>query len=98
MSTHNTHYTTTAVGTLTNKDVGRHFLMFDGAEFVLLGFVLMRSCILRSGTTVLKFFSRRSGWSLKASNADVSPDPSFMYSIVDKSKFEFVSALYKRIV
>lgn len=96
MSTHNTHYTTN-VGTLTNKDVGRHFLMLDGAEFVLLGFVLMRSRILRSGTTVLKFFSRCSGWSLNASNAEVSTDPSFWYCLADKSNSEFVSALYKRV-
>lgn len=96
MSTHNTHYATN-VGTLTNNDIGRHFLMIDGSEFVLLGFVLMRPRILRSGTTVLKFFSRCSGWSLKASNAEVSTDPSFWYSLVDKSNSEFVSALYKKV-
>ena len=90
------HYPTT-VGILTNKDVGRHFLMLDGAEFVLLGFVLIRLCVLRSGTTVLKFFSRCSGWSLKASNAEVATDPSFFSPLVDKSKSEFVSALYKRV-
>lgn len=96
MLTHNTHYTT-KVGTLTNKDIGRHFLIIDGAEFVLLGFVLRRSCMSRSGITVLKFFSRRAGWTLKASKAVVSTDSSFLYPLVDKSKFEFVSALYKKV-
>lgn len=96
MSTHNTYYAT-YVGTLTNKDIGRHYLMIDGSVFVLLGFVLMRPRILRSGTTVLQFFSRCSGWSLKSSNAEVSTDPSFWNSLVDKSNSDCVSALYKKV-
>lgn len=96
MSTHNTHYATNS-GTLDNRDLYHHYLLIDGVDYVLEGFVLCRSVFLRSGTQAIKFFSRNGGWSFDSDSAELATSPDIWRSLADKNKSEFVQALFKRV-
>ena len=96
MPIRNKHYATD-VGTLDNRDLYHHYLMIDGVDYVLVGFVLCRSVFLRSGTQVIKFFSRNCGWSFDSDSAELATSPDIWRSLVDRSKSEFVQALFKKV-